>query len=235
MYADRVLLPPVSNREDLLIPFAIWDDDLAVPINLHRTTLAPANLNGFTGNAWTVKDGAILTASTTSITIPALPMGNQISALALTVGTNLGILPGDPISIADTPTGLNSMLGYVTSYSPQTGALVCQIGLTFQFEIRRRGPLGNLSGYVPFYDIGTPSDSGPLLSASLGNGILITDMGTIQIRIPEAQFRTLGNPGATQPSNSTGTYMAGLTCFDGADTRQLMIAELPVLYGGVTN
>ena len=54
----------------------------------------------FTSAAWTVTDGGILTPSATSITIPVYPIGNQLSALALTVGIGLGILPGDPVTIA---------------------------------------------------------------------------------------------------------------------------------------
>src|ERR1700730_790351 len=130
MYAFPVDLPQTSNREDLLLTISLFDDDTGTPVKLDGTTTAtPAP---FTAAAWTVTDGAISTTSATSITIPVYPIGNQLSALALTVGINLAILPGDPVMIADTATGLNTMVGYVTSYTASNGALVCQIGCTFQ-------------------------------------------------------------------------------------------------------
>jgi hypothetical protein len=208
----------MSNREDFLLPVALYDDDLDVPINLSGTT------GSGTFSSWTIVDGAIATTSATTITIPTFPIGNQLSALALSVATDLSITPGDPITITDAVTGQNSMTGYVTRYAAATGALVVQIGVTFQFEIRRGGPKNTGSGYVTWYDFGTPDNVGPLLSASLGNGIFITDLGTIQITIPEKLFRKLEG----------GTYMCGLTMTDSVNTRQLLVATLPVVRGGVT-
>lgn len=234
MYATPVLHRQFSNREDFLETVGLYDDETGAPIKLDGTTLGPTNPNGFTGSQWTVRDGVILTTSATPITIPAYPIGNQLSALALTVGTGLAIKAGDPITISDTPTGLNSMTGYVTSYVSSTGALVCQIGVTFQFEIRKIGrPMGIGDGYGPWWDFGIPPD-GPLISASLGNGILITDLGSIQILIPESSFRALGNPSSTQPGRGSGTYQTGLTMTDSINTRQVFIGRLPVLYGAVT-
>ena len=173
----------MSNREDLLLPVSLFDDDLNQPISLSGTT------GGGTFNGWTVIDGAIATTSTTQITIPQFPIGNQLSSLALTVGIGLNIQPGDPITITDAATGQNSMVGYVLSYAAATGALVVQIGVTFQFEIRKAGPKNPGTGYISWYDFGTPDNIGPLLSASLGNGIFITDLGTIQITIPARLVR----------------------------------------------
>jgi hypothetical protein len=221
MYGYPVSLPAFSNREDFQLPVSIFDDDTGAAFNIASITLA--NPSGFTGNVWTVTAGTIVTASNTQITIPGYPIGNQLSALALTVGVGLAILPGSPITIADA-SGLNTMTGYVTSYASATGALVCQIGSTFQFEIRRGRP-ANSDGYTTWFDFGVQPDRGPLLSASLGGGILITDLGYLQILIAEAQFRQLCEP---------GTYMASLTMFDGVNTRQVFLASLPVLYGGVT-
>jgi len=222
MYGNApILLDPRTNREDFLLSVSIFDDDTGLPVNLANT--ATASGNAFTGALWTVTDGVISTTSTTSITIPTFPIGNQLSALSLTVGLGLGIVQGDAVKIADA-TGLNYMLGTVTSYTPSNGLLVCQIGSTFQFEIRRGPPRNDGSGYLPWYDFGTPDQLGPLLSASLGNGILITDLGYMQILIKEAQFRQLG----------LGTFSADLTMFDGVNTKQVFIANLPVLYGGVT-
>jgi hypothetical protein len=223
MYINPLLLPQFTNREDLLLTISLNDDDTGLPINLAGITLV--NPNGFTGSSWKVTDGSIITSSTTPLTIPGYPIGSQLSTLSLTVGTNLGIKPGDPITIADN-TGLNTMTGYVVSYA-STGALICQIGLTFQFEIRRGRPGDAGTGYVTWYDFGVQNDQGPLLAAALGTGITITDVGFIQILLPEAQFKTL--------SHGPTTYAAALTMTDSVNTRQIFLAQLPVFSGGVTN
>lgn len=99
------------------------------------------------------------------------------------------------------------------------------LGWTFQFEIRRTDRnRANDDGYVDYYDYGSINDYGPILTASLGNGITILDVGVMQILIPEAMFRKLWN----------GTYQAALTATDGTNTRQIFIARLPVVAGGVT-
>lgn len=218
MFAYPVDLPMMSNREDFLLPVSLFDDDTGNAINLSGTT------GSGTFSSWNVVDGAIATTSSTTITIPQLPIGNQLSALPLTVGVGLGILAGDPITITDAATGLNSMTGYVTSYAATTGALIVQIGVTFQFEIRKAGPKHLGSGYVTRYDFGVFDNVGPLLSASLGNGILITDTGYLQITIPERLVRKLEG----------GTYVCALTMTDSVNTRQLMVGSLPVIRGAVT-
>ncbi len=228
MYIDPVLLPAFSNREDFLTTISIFDDDTGKPVNL-AGVLALANPNGFTGASWTVTDGAIQTSSDTSFTIPGYPVGNQLSALALTVEAGLGIIAGDPIVISDLP-GANSVAGYVTSYASSTGELVCQIGVTFQFEVRSQRPLGYGADYFPYFDYGGGAGPGifdwpPVLSASLGNGILITDLGYIQVRIQEVTTRRMVDK----------TYLASMTMTDSVDTRQLFIGKLPSKYGGVTN
>src|SRR5260370_40968240 len=103
MYLARTLLAPRSNREDFLETFGLFDDDTGQPIKLDGCTTA--NGQAFTASAWTVTDGLIVTTSSTPITIPAFPIGNQVSALALTVVIDLNILAGDPAAIADTATG----------------------------------------------------------------------------------------------------------------------------------
>jgi hypothetical protein len=222
MYANPILLPQFSNREDLLLQMSIFDDDLNTAVNLSGTT------GSGTFNSWNVTDGAIATTSSTSITIPAFPIANQLSSLALTVGTSLGILAGDSITIADSGTGLNTMSGYVLSYTSSTGALVVQIGVTLQFEIRRplnSGPLSYGYGYSSFPAIGRYDDDVPEITAALGTGILITDVGYLQIMIPEVQLKQL----------APGTRRASLTMTDSVNTRQLFMAQLPILMGGVTN
>jgi hypothetical protein len=229
MYLARTLLPQFSNREDFLLTAALFDDDTGQPIKLDGCTTASGQ--AFTASAWTVTDGNIVTTSANTITIPAFPIGNQVTALALTVGINLGILPGDPVTIADTATGLNKMVGYVTSYTKSNGALVAQIGVTFQFEIRRSGPRNNnLDDFSPFFYVGMVLNQPPLISASLSlpsptsSSVTHIDTGLIQLRVPESIFRQLNHR----------TFRASLTMTDSIDTREVFVAELPVLTGGVS-
>src|SRR5258708_2195600 len=223
MYLARTLLPQFSNREDFLLTSALFDDDTGQPIKIDGCTTA--NGQAFTASAWTVTDGVIVTTSANTITIPAFPIGNQVSALALTIGAGLGIKAGDPVTIADTATGLNKMVGFVTAYTPSNGALVAQIGVTFQFEIRRSGPRNNnLDDFSPFFYVGQVLNQPPLITASLGNGITHIDTGIIQIRIAESIFRQLNHR----------TFRASLTMTDSIDTREVFVAELPVLTGGVS-
>jgi hypothetical protein len=212
-------LPQVSNREDLLLTTAIWDDDTGTPVDFSGRTLAvPGN---FTGSNWNVVDGPIITSSTTMLTIPDYPIGTN--TISLTVGTNLGILPADFITIAD-PTGHNTMFGNVLTYAPTTGALVVQIGSTFEFEIRELHPRHHHNdGFTAFGDLGVASHSAALIIAQLGSGITIVDVGTLQILIPVMRLQILRGK----------TYSASLIATDGVNTRQLFIGRLPVLYGGV--
>jgi hypothetical protein len=241
MYQNPVLFPQFSNREDFLVTLSIWDDDLGQPIDLSGRTLA--NPGDFTGSTWTVTAGGIVTSSVppiiftpapgwtiissssvSTLTIKDYPFGNEMQAISLLVGAGLAILPGEPVTIAD-PTGKNTMTGYVTSYAPATGALVAQIGSAFEFEIRSHHHSdGYGDGYGSSSFIGTDDFSSPILSAQLGNGISVVDIGKIQLRIPAARFATLRHK----------TYGAAMTMFDGADTRQMFLGKLPVLFGGVT-
>jgi len=183
-------------------------------------------MSPFTASAWTVTDGAIVTTSSTTLTIPVFPIVSaSLLALSLTVGLGLGIVPGDSIKIADTATGRNYMYGYVASYVASTGALVVQIGVSFLFEIRRIGPRYQGyqgSGYTPYYDFGTPDECGPLLRATNGNGISIIDIGFIQVLIPAAMMQKLRG----------GTYSAAMVMTDGVNTRQIEVGQLPIIHGG---
>lgn len=228
MYIYPVQFPQVSNREDWLQSISIFDDDTGLPFEMSGTTRAVAGA-AFTSNAWTVIDGAIVTTSATSITIPNFPIGNQLVALPLTVGLGLGMLAGDPITIQDTATGKNQMIGYVLSYVAATGALVVQIGQAFELEIRRwkisQGGGSFDDGYSTGNNIGTySSEGGPIISAQLGNGILITDIGYLQILIPVSVFGTL----------HSRTHLVAMTMTDSVNTRQVFVGELPIQFGGVT-
>lgn len=224
MYINPTFLPMVSNREDFILTVQVFDDDTFEPIDLANS--ATANMQSFTGSAWTVRDGAITTTSTTTITIPPFPIGDELNALALTIGVGLAIKPGDPIQIADTPTGLNTMNGYCVSYASATGKLVVQIGWTFEFEVRPLPP-NWVPGYdyTSWYDVGVAPQQ-PILKASLAAGtIFVTDLGTLEIRIPESTFKTL----------RSGTYGIGMTMTDSVNTRQLFIGRLPVGWGMVSS
>lgn len=124
-------------------------------------------------------------------------------------------------------TNRESFAPYIGIYDDADGSPVNLSGLTFQLEIRR---LGFGSGHfasptVPFYDDGP--EASPVLTASLGNGITVVDVGVFQVVFSETQMRTL----------RAGTYSIACTASDGspAGTRQLFLGRLPVLDGGVTN
>lgn len=221
-----------SNREDFLTTCAIMDDVTGQPINLTGTILSNPG-SPFTNSSWTVTIGTLIVPSTSPLTIPVPPIGNELAAVTLTVAPNLSIAPGQPVVIDGG--GGNQMLGYVTGYTASTGTLVCQIGFTFQFEIRGDAPTGASAGYRPYWDFGAPNDAGAILVASLGNGITIIDVGYIQILIPEVQFRgILDVPYNSQSNQFSTTFKASMTLTDSVNTRQLFIGRLPVLYGGVT-
>ena len=229
MYGNPpIFLAPASNREDLVRNVAIWDDDTGDPINLSYT-VTQSGLP-FSGNSWTVISGPVATTYNGPITIPAPPIGNELLAFTIPIGAGLGVfmVPGQPVKIVD-PSGLNYMLGIITSYDNVKGILVAQIGNSFQFEIRSEAPRnaggwGGYGGYTPYYGAGTINETNPLIKAALGTGLMIVDLGVIQILIPETTMRRL----------HLTTYGAYMTMFDGTNTRQVLIANLPVLYGGVT-
>jgi hypothetical protein len=217
-------LPQVSNREDFLLTMAISDDDTGNALDLSggRTLAIPGD---FTAHNWIVTDQNInlTTVSVNTLTIPDYPIGSNLVSFALTVDIGLGIIAGDFVTIAD-PAGFNTMSGFVVNYSPATGAMIVQISNTFEFEIRELDPHhhgGN--GFSTSGDIGVASHSAALISAQLGNGITIVDVGVIQILIPAAQLQILRSK----------TYAASLTMSDGINTRQPFIGRLPVFYGGV--
>lgn len=201
---------------------SLWDDDTGQPVRMDGTQTAVPS--PFTSAAWTVVDGAITTTSTTGIVIPVYPIANDLSTLPLIVAPNLAIAPGDPITIYDTATGLNRMSGYVISYNVANGQLQVQTGCTFLFEIRRTGARYDGSGYIPWYDFGVGDEHGPLIQATLGNGISIIDIGVIQVLIPASAVQKL----------HTGTYSAAMTISDGVNTRQMFIGQLPVQWGAVS-
>jgi hypothetical protein len=223
MYGNPVLFPQVTNREDLLRTVSLFDDLTGQPIDISGRTLQfPGD---FTSSSWKVVDnGAINTTSASTITVKDYPFGNQMQAIPLTVGLNLGILPGDPVTISDALTGLNTLTGYVTSYAPATGAMVVQIGAAFDFEMRAHRD-HNGDGYGPSWGVGSDGGVGPIIRAQLGSGITVIGTGVIQILIPAAQMFQL---------HRARTYNVALGMYLGPDTRQIFLGKQPVLYGGLS-
>lgn len=114
----------------------------------------------------------------------------------------------------------------IALYDDETGEpLDLSTITTIQVEVRCAGQgAGHFATpTVPWYDDGPGAT--PILSASLGNGVTVLDIGIFQIAFTETQMRTL----------RAGTYVIGCTVSDGTVTRQLFIGRLPVLDGGVTN
>jgi hypothetical protein len=222
MYAYPTLLRPFSNREDFLTTVSIFDDDTGDPIKLDGCVTQYGQ--PFTGSTWSVISGTLDAFSTTTLTIPVFPIASVAqTALFLQLPVNLAINPGDPVKIVD-PTGQNYMTGLVTSYDPQKGAMVVQIGLTFAFELRRGLPRDDFD-YVPyFYGPGTVQDSGPLLRATLGQGIAITDIGWLQVLFPAPMVQKLYG----------GTYIISLVMSDGASTRQVFLGTVAVFNGSLS-
>lgn len=222
MYAYPVLLPAQTNREDFLRTVALFDDDTGQAIDVSgRTLAAPGD---FTGNNWTVTDGPIVTNSASQLTIKDYPFGNEMQALAFNVAPGLAIMAQDLITISD-PTGLNTMTGYVTSYVPATGAIVVQIGVSFDLEIRGNHHGGDGGYGSSSSSIGTDDFSHPIIQAQLGNGITVIGLGEIQVRIPASTITKLRHK----------TYGIAMIMYDGADTRQMFVGKMPVLYGGVAS
>jgi len=219
MYQNPVLFPEMTNREDLLRTVSLFDDDTGEAIDLSGRTLA--NAGDFTGAVWSVNAGAVVTASATPLTIKDYPIGNEMQALALTVGINQAILAGSPVTIAD-PTGKNTMTGFVTSYAAATGKMVVQIGCAFEFEIRSHHH--HSDGYGPSFGV-TDGGDGPIISAQLGNGITVVDLGRAQLRIPASVMAKLHHR----------TYGVAMAMYLGGETRQLFVGKLPILSGGVSS
>lgn len=224
MYGYPATWPPFSNRETFAFPLRVTDDDTGDQVNISGV------IGSGTFASWNVRAGMTLTTSLTSITIPQFPFSNELTALALTVPIGLVINAQDPITITDL-SGVNSMQGYVLSYNALTGALVCQIGCTFQFEIRAQGPFSqrggfNDGGYAPSVgQIGTFNGCAPLITASLGDRkIMFVEPSVIQVRIPETEMFRL----------YLGTFLLALTINDSYDQKELALAQLPILFGGVT-
>ena len=78
MYAYPIYLPEFSNREDLLLTVALFDDDTGDAIDMSGCTRAIAG--AYTNNLWLVTDGPFVTISNSVLTIPDYPIGDELQA-----------------------------------------------------------------------------------------------------------------------------------------------------------
>lgn len=224
MFQNPTLFPQVTNRESWSPIISLFDDDTGEPINLTYTTGTGAF------SSWVVAVSSTLQGTTLFSTNSASSLLIGTGVLNAVVGTALAIIPGQFVAFTAL-TGTASMMGVVNSYNASTGALQFTVStMAVALEIRRdRFGSGqrNDTGYVNFFDYGNVDDWGPLISLSIGNGITIVDIGTLQVYVSEAQMRGL--------SGRTHIVAAVLTSADGIDARQLFLGRLPVLDGYMTN
>lgn len=224
MFQNPTLFPQVTNRESWSPIISLFDDDTGQPINLTYT------LGSGTFASWSVAVSATLQGSAlfSSSSSSSLTIGTGVFNAVLPAG--LAIAPGQFV-IFTALTGTGVMAGVVNSYNASTGALQFTVStMTVALEIRRdRFGTGqrNDTGYVNFFDYGNVDDWGPIISLSIGNGITIIDVGTLQVYIAESQMRQL--------AGRTHVVAAVLTSADGVDARQLFLGRLPVLDGYMTN
>jgi hypothetical protein len=224
MYQLSTQFPPITNRESWTQLIGIYDSDLGTPINL-------TNTNG-TGlfSPWTVQTSATLYGSpiVTSASPTPLIIGNGVFNDVIPVG--LAIVPGQYVTYTAQNALTNFMTGVVNSYNAATGAIQFTIvTVSIQLEIRRRKSNGGMWGdaYGPPGEIGGYDHSGPILKASIGNGITIVGVGIIQIYFSETSFRRL--------SHGEHSVAATVASSDGIDVRQLFLGLLPVFDGNVSN
>lgn len=179
-------------------------------------------------SALTINNG-IQNAALPAITLDLAPGWYLIQTSV--VGNALNIIPGNIVKFTSTADTTKWMIGTVDSYDPATGILVFTVAtVAIELEIRRverNGSMFRDSGYGANYALGSYDCAQPILTASVGNGITIVDLGIFQIYFSETQFRQL--------SSGVHSVAATLASADGVDVRQLFLGRLPVLSGMVTN
>ena len=198
------------------------------PIGTELTAVAltvDANLPIQPGDPVTIFDLPGGTSVIGPVGPPPTPyVGEDGTTFYVTETSGGGIIPPPAVYAR----GPNTMTGYVVSYKAATGQMVCQIGVTYQLEIRRATRSSEWDGFLGYttqWSIGGTWPGDPLITAQLGNGLTMVDVGVLQVRIPESQLRG---------KLFHRSYRLGLTVTDSYDTRQICIAQLPVLYGGVS-
>jgi hypothetical protein len=225
VYAPSTQFNEITNRESWSQLVGVYDDATGDPINLTNTS------GQGTFASWSVQVAATLFGATLLSTTSAssLTIGN--STFNAVVPSGLAITPGQFVTFISQPSTLNSMQGQITAYNAATGAISFTVAtVAIELEIRRverNGSMFRDSGYGANYTLGSYDCAQPILTASIGNGITIVDIGIFQIYFSETQFRQLGS--------GMHSVAATLASADGIDVRQLFLGRLPVLSGMVTN
>jgi hypothetical protein len=224
MYQPYTQFPQITNRESWTQLIGIYDDDTGAPINLSNTS------GTGTFAQWSVQISASLysLALISTLSSTSLKIGNGIFNDVIPAG--LAILAGQYITYTSQAATANWMTGQVISYNSITGAIQFSIvSVSIQLEIRRRSNRGGMygDGYGPPGEFGGYDNSGPILTAAIGNGVSIVDIGIIQVYFSETSFRQL--------ARGEHLVAATLKSSDGIDVRQLFLGLLPVFDGGVTN
>lgn len=114
----------------------------------------------------------------------------------------------------------------VTVADEDTGEPFDLTGASITIELRCAGPSAGFYGY-PTHSIWYDAFGGPpapQLTAAIGSGITVVDVGAFQINLTPDQMRTL----------RPGTYDVGCLITRDGDARQLFLGKLPVLFGGVS-
>lgn len=225
MYMPSTQFPQITNRESWSQLIGVYDDATGDPINLTNTAGQGTFANWAVQIAATLYGAALLsTISQSSLTI-----GN--GTFAAVVPTGLAITPGQFVTFISQPSTTNWMQGQINTYDPDTGDITFTIAtVAIELEIRRVQRSGSDfrdSGYGANYMLGSYDWDQPILSASIGNGIEIVDLGIFQVYFSETQFRSLGS--------GMHSVAATLASADGVDVRQLFLGRLPVFSGAVTN
>lgn len=223
MYQPSTQFPQITNRESWTQLVGVYDDSTGDAINLSNSS------GQGTFSNWSVQTSASLygTAIVSAVSVTPLTIGNGTFAAVLPAG--LSISPGQYVTFISQLDTTQWMRGQVNSYNAATGAISFAVAtVSIQLEIRRVDRDGYQgSGYGPNYSLGSYDWGQPILTASIGNGISIVDIGIFQVYFSETQFRSLG----------AGMYSVNATIksADGIDVRQLFLGRLPVFNGGVTN
>lgn len=125
-----------------------------------------------------------------------LPQVTNRESMTLPIGVNDAVT-GDPIDL----TGCTIDLAI---YAPRQSAGSAWDGYSTSFD----------DNY---------SNCGPILTASIGSGITVVDVGVFQVYFSAASMRTL----------SPKTYDVGCVITRDIDARQLFLGRLPVFFGNV--
>lgn len=216
MYAPVLQFPEMTNRESFDRIVFITDDTTGDPINLSNTS------GQGTFSAWAVQIANALygTPLITATSVNTLTIGN--GTFDDVIAADLNIQPGQYVTYIAQSDTTNWMQGQVNSYDSTTGAINFTIAtVAIELEIRRS------EGHGTNYMLGPYDWGSPILTASIGNGITIVDIGVCQIYFSETDFRSLGA--------GMHSIAATLASADGRDVRQLFLGRLPINAGRVTN